>query len=185
DFYDRFGNGECLPAGPLRESRDALNYADIIWFVSHKEYNGTEEIEKEFLSINKSLKFIYSMFNIDSLICLKDMQQADISKLLNAKVISFCGIGRDNRFVEMLKMSGINPVSHLSFGDHHRYTSSDIDKIKDKIRREKANFVITTEKDYLRDTTVMSQIENLYILRVNLKIISGDKSLNEIVDSLL
>jgi tetraacyldisaccharide 4'-kinase len=184
DFYDRFGNEQCLPAGPMRESKDALKYADIVWFVSHKEYEKTEDLEEGFLRINKSLKFVYSKFVIDSLIRLRDMQTVDISTI-RGNVISFCGIGRGNRFVEMLHSAGIRPVSHLSFGDHHRYTSSDIRKINNLINQYRTNFVITTEKDYLRDTKALSKIENLYILRVNLELISGDAVLNSIYDSLL
>ncbi len=184
DYYDLFGNEYCLPAGPMRESKDALVDADIMWFVSQKEYTIDKDMENKFLGINKSLKFIYSRLRAESLIRVNDMQCIDISDAAK-KAISFSGIGRDNRFTEMLMQLGIHPLKHLSFGDHHRYKEGDIKKINMAADGHNAQIVITTEKDYLRDPSALNKIKNLHILRVSLDILDGKSELEKLCDSLI
>ncbi len=184
DYYDRFGNEYCLPAGPMRESKKVLSDADIIWFVSQKAYSVDRNAEQEFLKINSSLRFIYSRITADSLIRLNDMQKRDFEKF-KGNVISFSGIGRDSRFTDMLSEIGILPVKHLSFGDHHRYNKKDVETINRTANKYSAELVITTEKDYLRDTSALRGVENLHILRVNLEIIEGLSELERLCDSLL
>ncbi len=179
DFYDQFGNEYCLPAGPMRESRDAISDADIIWFVSPGECKREQKIEEEYLSINSSLKFIYSQFSPEYLVRLRDMEKIDISSL-KGKVVSFSGIGRDKRFTNMLSSANISIERHLSFEDHHRYRKKDIENINSMAEKHGADTVITTEKDYLRDTKVLSQVKNLHILRVYLKITDGMSELEKI-----
>lgn len=182
DYFDLFGNEYCIPAGPMRESKKALTNADIIWFVSPREYSVDKGVEKEFLSINNKLKFVYSRFKPESLLRLSDMQKVNYATI-NSKVVSFCGIGRDNRFTEMLAQIGIVPAKHLSFGDHHRYKKRDVEIINEAAQKYSADVVITTEKDYLRDISILRSVNNLYILRISLEIISGRSTLEELFGS--
>ncbi|MCX7944887.1 MAG: tetraacyldisaccharide 4'-kinase [Deltaproteobacteria bacterium] len=184
DYFDRFGNEYCLPAGPMRESKNVLALADIIWFVSHRRCQIEKDIEKDFLSINNSLKFVYSRFKPEALIRVNDMKEVSIPTKSSKKVISFCGIGRDNRFIDMLSEIGVSPIRHLSFGDHHRYTGRDIERINMTAMKNGAEMVITTEKDYLRDTSILNKVRDLHIFRVNLEIVEGRTVLENLCDSL-
>lgn len=184
DYNERFGNEFCLPAGPMRESLGAIRMADLIWFVSHKELKRDSTLEEELRRINSSLRFIYSVFRPLSLIRLSDMKEIGFSDLKGG-VISFSGIGRDNRFVEMLSSINIKSLRHLSFGDHHRYTLKDLEEIAGAARECGAVAIITTEKDYLRDTSIMSSINNLYVLRIDLDIVEGRLEVESIGDSLV
>ncbi|MCX7957893.1 MAG: tetraacyldisaccharide 4'-kinase [Deltaproteobacteria bacterium] len=183
DYQDRFGNEHCLPAGPMRESKKALLDADVVWFVSQQKYEIDRTMEKDFREINNSLRFIYSHFRPDSLIRISDMKVFGIPQG-GRRVVSFSGIGRDKRFTQMLNQIGVEPLGHLSFGDHYRYRDKDIEKINSTARKCGADMVITTEKDYLRDTKMLSKVEGLHILRINLEITEGGSELERLCDSL-
>jgi tetraacyldisaccharide 4'-kinase len=183
DPLEPFGNEHCLPAGPMREPKDAVKYADLIWFVTHREFKKDPSLEREFLSINNSLKFVYSRLRPDPIIHASDGRTIEPSGI-DGVVVSFAGIGRDHRFIEMLRACNIKTSEHISFSDHHRYTMKDIKLINDMAKRHKAKYVITTEKDYLRDTFVMAHIPNLYILRVFLEITDGNDELERLCGSL-
>jgi len=183
DLNERFGNGQCLPAGPMREPKEAIRDADIIWFVTHKDHKRDICTEKEFLSINAALKFIYSQFRLESIINPKENKTLDSSKI-EGNIVSFAGIGRGHRFTDMLEALDLKTSEHLSFSDHHRYTRDDIKLINDTARRHKASYVITTEKDYLRDASLLEKIENLHILRVFLEITEGKNELENLCGSL-
>ena len=44
-------------------------------------------------------------------------------------------------------------MAALSFRDHHRYTTADVDRIAERARRENAT-VVTTEKDWMKLRTL-------------------------------
>lgn len=179
DFFDRFGNGYCLPVGPLREPLEAIGSADIIWFVSHREYRVDTQAEALFLRHNNSLKFIYSNFGVDSIIRYENGERIRPQDLTE-KTISFSGIGREERFREVLNSLNIRPLAHISFGDHHRYTAGDIELIENTARRTGAEHIITTEKDVLRDISIVSRLKNLCVLRIGIEVFAGEDTLEKI-----
>ncbi len=181
DFFDRFGNGECLPAGPLREPLSAIKEADIIWFVSHKDYKVDHDVEASFLKYNQNLRFIYSKFRVDSIIRYEDGESIEPDHI-NGNIISFSGIGREERFTDILKSLNLKPVTHISFGDHHRYTERDIERIRDTAHMSGAEFIFTTEKDILRDRSIVKKLKNLCVLRIGIDIIGGDQELERICE---
>lgn len=179
DFFDRLGNGHCLPLGPLREPPQAIGSADIIWFVSHREYRVDTQAEAPFLRHNNSLRFIYSRFRVDSIIRYESGERVRAEDLAE-KTISFSGIGREERFSEVLNSLNIRPLAHISFGDHHRYSAGDIELIENTARKTGAEYIITTEKDVLRDISIVSRLKNLCVLRIGIEVFAGKSALENI-----
>ena len=128
------GNGNIIPSGPLRESLDALKYADCIMIKGKKN----QKKENQLLNYNKKLKFFYFNYNIEI-----------DNSFRGKKVIAFAGIGNPESFFELLTEKNLNVVKKISFSDHHKFTNNDLDKII-KLAKENNAIIFTTEKDHER-----------------------------------
>ena len=128
------GNGNIIPSGPLRESLDALKYADCIMMKGKKD----KKKERQLLNYNKNLQFFYFDYNIEI-----------DNSIREKRVIAFAGIGIPESFFELLKEKNLNVIKKISFPDHHKFTKNDLDKIINYANENNA-IILTTEKDYER-----------------------------------
>ena len=128
------GNGNIIPSGPLRESLDALKYADCIMIKGKKD----QKKERQLLNYNKKLQFFYFDYNIEI-----------DNSIREKKLITFAGIGNPESFFELLTRKNLNVIKKISFPDHHKFTNNDLDKIINFANENNA-IILTTEKDYER-----------------------------------
>ena len=128
------GNGNIIPSGPLRESLDALKYADCIMIKGKKD----QKKERQLLNYNKKLQFFYFDYNIEI-----------DNSIREKKFITFSGIGNPESFFELLTRKNLNVIKKISFPDHHKFTNNDLDKIINFANENNA-VILTTEKDYER-----------------------------------
>ena len=104
-----FGNGHCLPAGPLREPPSRLNSVD--WAV----YSGTGPPDSIVMTLMG-----------DTAINLADPSQSlPLIQFMNEKIYAIAGIGHPQRFFDDLHQLGLNVESH-PFPDHHPYSGEDL-----------------------------------------------------------
>ena len=148
------GNGLLLPAGPLRENISAIKNYDAIFL------NGEKKNKKLFLllkKINNNLKIFegkYVPLNI------KNFNR-------NKKFIIFSGLGNPEEYERTLKKYKFKIKEKFVFPDHHKFSNSEIKKIK-KIAKNNKLEIITTEKDYFRLNN--KNKKNIKFLKVNLQI---------------
>ncbi|MBP7211445.1 tetraacyldisaccharide 4'-kinase [bacterium] len=137
-----FGNENLLPAGPLREGKEAINRIDKLVVVS-KNLNHTRA-EKYAKIMGKKLKkdtivcytepdFAYNIFAVE-----KHIESQE-------RVVAFSAIGQPKQFYNFLKPFEV--VETVDFDDHHNYTQFDADYLVDCCRENNAEILITTEKD--------------------------------------
>ena len=148
------GNGLLLPAGPLRENISAIKNYDAIFL------NGEKKNKKLFLllkKINNNIKIFegkYVPINI------KNFNR-------NKKFIIFSGLGNPEEYERTLKKYKFKIKEKFVFPDHHKFSNSEIKKIK-KIAKNNKLEIITTEKDYFRLNN--KNKKNIKFLKVNLQI---------------
>ncbi|HBS26888.1 MAG TPA: tetraacyldisaccharide 4'-kinase [Gammaproteobacteria bacterium] len=110
DGERRFGNGLCLPAGPLREPESRLSEVDF------QIVTGTASSEHE---ISMQLK-TGRLFNLNSPAKTKALES-----LRGHQVHAIAGIGNPDRFFNLLEDFGLIVERH-PFPDHYRYETSDL-----------------------------------------------------------
>ncbi len=138
DGERRFGNGYCLPAGPLREPIDRLQSVDF------RIVNGAEKEDEE-----------YSMQLIgDRAINLATGQQKSLNDFSTLECHALAGIGNPERFFNLLAAAGISCATH-SFPDHYKFERHDIEFNDDKP-------VLMTEKDAVK-CTAFSGSQHWYV----------------------
>lgn len=117
------GNGLCLPAGPLRETKERLQQVDFIvvndgkWPKAHSMTLAPEPI----LRVNSS--------------------EALSTKDLEGKITAVAGIGNPQRFYSTLEQLGIK-FTPVSYPDHYRFRPEDFNF--------DSAWVIMTEKDAVK-----------------------------------
>jgi tetraacyldisaccharide 4'-kinase len=119
-----FGNGFCLPAGPLREPVSRLKKATMV--VHHGDEN---ESYSFFLKFGDAV-------NLDT------GGSRAVESFEDETVHAVAGIGHPQRFFDQLRSTGLNVIEH-GFPDHHSYTAGDVD-FDDDVP------VLMTEKDAVK-----------------------------------
>ena len=128
------GNGQVIPAGPLRESLDTLINCQIVLI------NGVKDLQFEQKLMRYNPKLIFFYYNYFS---------KGIENLKNKKLIAFAGIGNPKNFFDLLKENHLNLVKEISYPDHYAYSEKDLEDLNKLEEKFKAK-LITTEKDHLR-----------------------------------
>ncbi|MDG4812414.1 tetraacyldisaccharide 4'-kinase [Hydrogenovibrio sp. 3SP14C1] len=126
------GNGYCLPAGPLRESRKRLGMVDfLVW-------NGGDasELASDSSTIMKLVpQHFRSVANPKMIL--------PISSFKHEKTQAMAGIGNPQRFFNTLSELGID-ADTTSFADHKAFESSDFEAF------ESTKPLLMTEKDAVK-----------------------------------
>lgn len=157
DGNSGFGNGWCLPAGPLREPKSAIKRADIV--VLNKELDKCLD--------NSDIKLIQNTQPCSMFMVLGDarnLQDATLRKLSefsDRSVHAIAGIGNPERFFLQLENSGVNFIRHV-FPDHHNFTESDLTFGDD-------NALIMTEKDGIKCRD-MTAAKNMWVVPAELRV---------------
>lgn len=98
----RFGNGYCLPAGPLREPITRLSDVDFVTRIDLKP---------------QALRNLYN-----------PEKRMSLENLPTNKIHAVAGIGNPQRFFQLLKEYGFALQQHI-FPDHHPFVSEDLQAV--------------------------------------------------------
>jgi len=168
------GNGQFLPAGPLREGPERLNEVD--WIIIN---GGDLKLEQD--TQRMQLK-------PSQLVNLSTGRVKPVDALVSEDVHAMAGIGNPERFFTTLEKLGYRLQRH-AFADHHAFVSSDLPENDGKA-------IIMTEKDAVKCAqiadercwylSVEAELDNEFmtVFQCQLKDLSGLKKLaNRSVDA--
>jgi len=108
DGIRRFGNGFCLPAGPLRELPSRLNDVDC------RITNGVAAQGE-----------IAMRYHAEKAINLVSKEERLISDFKNQPVNAIAGIGNPDRFFNFIRSNGLR-INTRAYADHHLFSEEDI-----------------------------------------------------------
>ena len=164
-----------LPAGNLREPRSGAKRADLIVVTKCKPTISAEEMLKikQQLKPLPSQKVFFSAIKYSAVAYNIQQNLKPLQHFKNFTLVT--GIAKPQPFVKHLKQLGLE-FKHLDFPDHYNFKRDDLQKIN------KAELILTTEKDFMR---LKSQInsEKLYYLPIEVEILNEPDKFNEIVKS--
>lgn len=126
------GNGQLLPAGPLREAPEDVwpRLAAVIIIGEDRTHLAPR------LSVHTPVYTAQPRY---------DMRRIN----MRARYIAFAGIGRPQKFFDTLQELNVKVVGTAPFPDHHVYDTHNLTVLADWARRERA-VLITTEKDLIK-----------------------------------
>ncbi len=126
DGARQFGNGRCLPAGPLREPVSRIQECDLV--VS----NGR----------NDNYKYSFETVPESAVSLGQDTVRRPLQDFMDSTVHAVAGLGNPARFFRMLESAGIRIIRHV-FPDHHAYVEADLEFGDNKP-------ILMTEKDAVK-----------------------------------
>ena len=160
------GNGMTIPAGPLREDINNLQYYNNIFLNGNLE--NLEKLKKEIYKINPNLKIYLGKYEP------LNLNEFEIGK----SYFLFSGIGNHQTLVSMLKNNGLKIIKDIEFPDHYEYTETDINNILIEAKNLECQ-IITTEKDYFRLRN--NNLDKFKIIKSELKIIDEDNFVKSLI----
>ncbi|HWP56343.1 MAG TPA: tetraacyldisaccharide 4'-kinase [Candidatus Acidoferrales bacterium] len=164
-----------LPAGPLREPLGAIDRADFVLVT------GAREKWRAVLERRGRADRVF--FATAEPKCLRSWEgdrwrEWPLARLAGAKVIAVCGVARPEAFYRMLTEWEAEIVDVVEFDDHHSYSGRDWQRVNRA--SQKANLVVTTEKDIVKLLRFPFAKGRLAALRLEMAVERGDELVEKI-----
>jgi tetraacyldisaccharide 4'-kinase len=131
-----FGNGLCVPAGPLR----APVSAQAPFVQALIVLGGGEAAAARIGAFAPGKPLIRASLEPDALAA---------APLIGREVVAFAGIARPEKFYATLRRVGAQIVATRDFADHHPYTPREVEALIEEAGQRNA-LLATTEKDLVR-----------------------------------
>lgn len=127
------GNGNVIPAGPLREPwADALARADAIVMIGEDRTGLADCLDAD-----------------KPVLAARIVPGAGARLFRGERVAAFAGIGRPSKFYDTLRGLGAQVVATRDFPDHYRYRPEDVMGMVEHAAKRDA-ILVTTAKDAVR-----------------------------------
>ena len=131
-----FGNGLCVPAGPLRAPISAqLPFARALIVLG-----GDDAAVSRIAGLAPGKPLMRASLEPDALAA---------APLIGREVVAFAGIARPEKFYATLRRVGAQIVATHDFADHHPYTPREVEALIEEAGQRGA-LLATTEKDLVR-----------------------------------
>ena len=173
---------KLLPAGRLREPLSSLKRANLFVLTRVDQSERRDKVIKLLQKYNPQAPIVESILEVTSVANWKDKSEIGLSQLKGKKGLAFCGIGNPYSFERTLKSSGLEILNAFFFLDHYIYTRKDLLLLQAEAKKSGASYLITTEKDSIRLPDTGELTIPLLVIKVELKIISGEEKLWELLN---
>jgi tetraacyldisaccharide-1-P 4'-kinase len=147
--------------------------------------------------------FDYSKFGIDEYLTDKYILQIkafpgnpyymnshqQVKHIPKSGCLTFSGIAKPDNFKIMVQALNINVLQNFAFGDHHIYKIHDINYLIEQCKKNKCNYLATTEKDMVKvrefgNVFAENNIE-VIIFPISIKILNGEEDFVNLIRKVL
>ena len=134
-----------LPAGYRREPLKSLNRATVVIVTKvNSEISAKPLLARKEITTQNKYSSSFQAAGIKHV--LGNVEQS-LELLKGHSAIAVSGVARPENFLREIELQGVKIKEAFSFPDHHRYTKEDVVSILNSFIKEKADFILTTEKD--------------------------------------
>lgn len=151
DARNPLGNGHVLPRGILREPPAALVDAHALVFT--RSPRGPVRFPSgiaPFINNLPTFNVRQKAYLLRGSVAHGAPQYLPLSDLNRKKVFLFSGIAQNDNFFQTVHTTGARIQGHATFGDHHRYSQTELENIIASANRTASELLLTTEKDISR-----------------------------------
>lgn len=194
DAGSPLGNGHLLPRGELREPVSALRRAHAVILTRADRLTD--------LSLARRLEQIKPkaapapVFTASHVTRIRGVipaggRQMDVpspvggqdTDFADARALVFSGVARNDDVHRSVAGLGVRMVRRMTFSDHHYYTDKDHGAIAEAAQSSGADWLITTEKDYVRFAGRFIWPRPLVVIGVNVCLLAGAARLGRLIDA--
>ena len=178
DSRSPLANGRLLPRGLLREPLSALRRADAIVFTRCNGAVGRSSLDalpQRWPVFYTNHASIIRTIDLDESTSLADA--VDISTVKGKSAVAFAGLADNDQFFGALELAGCLLKHRFAFPDHHRYGSTDLERITQTAKEKDADVLITTFKDFVKIEHYRHWPVALVVVDVEIKLSQDDEKL--------
>jgi len=151
-YDDLYADDYILPTGNLRESKSGADRAQVVIVTKCPENLSENEQQKihQKLKLNANQELFFTCISYDDVVT-DTINELPIEQLKDHGVLLVTGIANPKPLENFLKSKGIY-FEHIEFPDHHNFSKTDVDKIKNAFgaMHSEKKLILTTEKDFVR-----------------------------------
>ncbi len=188
DSSKPFGNNHLLPRGLLREPVSSLLRGDA-YIMTRSDSAGQGSFSK--VREIAQGKPVFSCFHVPFLSgIVKKNNSADLKQgytvsqseyntefLQGRRVVAFSGIAKNDDFRRTVDSFKCNQLNFMEFPDHYKYSDDDLQHILNSAKHAKADYILTTEKDYVRIAHRLSWPVDLAVIGIEISFGEDDFSM--------
>jgi tetraacyldisaccharide 4'-kinase len=135
------GNGEVIPAGPLRAPLEfQLGLIDAIVVRTPDAGKPTQD-----RGVHQLLRHTFP----GPVLAARALPSGDTTWVKKKPIVAYAGIANPDRFFKLLDSLGAHVVQRIAFPDHHAFSRADAVRLLERAQVTGARLV-TTEKDWVR-----------------------------------
>ncbi|MFO7883788.1 MAG: tetraacyldisaccharide 4'-kinase [Desulfobacteraceae bacterium] len=155
DCTSPFGNGALLPRGRLREPVSAVKRSHAVVFTRcHGRPPSLESVRPDRAGApffeTCHAPYISMVINADGRQMDEKEKNEFLKNIRTGTGFLFSGIANNEDFRRGSEKLGIKTAGFLEYPDHFWYKQSDLEDIENAFRKSKADFIVTTQKDYVK-----------------------------------
>jgi tetraacyldisaccharide 4'-kinase len=182
DAKRQFGNGSLLPLGPLREFFEGIKRADLIVISRCSERDRGDGLIELLRETVPGKPVLHSSHLPDEVI-FPYTGEAHPPQILEEKnVMAFAGIAHPDDFLEMITGLGAHVVAFTGYADHHSYGDRDFEALASWNRRSEVDFLLTTEKDWVRIEETLGGDLNIAVLTIKIELLEDGHVLLDTIE---
>jgi tetraacyldisaccharide 4'-kinase len=173
-----FGNGSCLPAGPLREFRSGLRRAGLV-LLTRAAGLAREQLAARVVRIQAIAGAEVAVHACEHMpgdvVRQPDGTVLPLSELRGRRCVLLSAIARPQSFRATVEGLGAEVVREFRHRDHHRFTEAEVASA-DKVAVETGALLVTTEKD---DARMTAFAVSRHVLRIELHFLDAPPRASE------
>lgn len=173
DGSSPLGNGQLLPAGPLREPFQTLSLADVLIITRHP----SNDVRSWFFKLKETYPDkIFTQATIKPVSVRKypTGKRHSLDELQNLPLFAFAGIARPGDFKKTLANLGVEFTGFKDCPDHYSYTQAKLSQFVEEAKQSEAKGLITTSKDWARLGENWDGDLPLWVLEVEARVTQSD-----------
>lgn len=189
-----FGNSFLLPRGPMREPVRALQRCHAIILTRcppessgvYRSVAGMVPSCPVFRTHHRPLVrgMLPEGHSPDQRHLIQDFGES-IPPLSSCRGYAFCGLARNQAFLDTAEQMCGELTGHMGFEDHHSYLPADMYRITAAARASNSECLITTDKDFVRLPTSLRLPMPLLVLGIRIEFIDGDDAFHRLIEQQL
>lgn len=161
------GNGEVIPAGPLRARLEfQLGLTGVI------VVNGPPGITSREAGENAAEALVHERLRRvfpGPVLAAETIPSGETSWLRGAPIVAYSGIGHPQRFYNLLQARGAELAAIRTFPDHHPFREREAEELLALAKKHRA-MLVTTEKDWMRLRSSVGACAELFSLSRSLPV---------------
>lgn len=175
-----FGNSFVLPRGPMREPVQALQRCHAIVLT---RCLSNEQVSKIYRNVAGMVRprpvfrthhrpLVRGLLPADHFPDHRNLDRGPgvaSLQLSRRRVYAFCGLSRNQAFLDTVQQICGELAGHMGFEDHHLYFPSDMQRITTAARASNSEWLVTTDKDFVRLPQTMRLPMPLLVLGVRIE----------------